>query len=88
MWGGMMAELDLLSSKIDELKAWQSHAWRRIADPSITRFERREVRNHIKEADAELRRCLGMRADRLRFRARSLEEIGDSLTSLKFRLLG
>lgn len=83
-----MAEPDPLSSKITELKEWQSLAWRRIADRSTTRFERQEVRNHIKEADAELRRCLGMMADRLRFRARSLEEVGDSLASLKFRLLG
>jgi hypothetical protein len=82
-----MTKPDLLSSKISELKDWQTVAWRRIADPSVTLFERRELRNHLKDADAELRLCLGMRTERLRFRARSAEAVGDSLTSLKLRLL-
>ena len=62
-----MTEPDILSHKITELKEWQRVAWRRIADPVITPFERREVRNHIKESDGELRRCLGWwMFDRLR----------------------
>jgi hypothetical protein len=73
-----MTEPDLLSRKIDELQGWQTIAWRRIADPLITPFERREIRNHMKECDAELRR--------VRFHPRSVEDVGDSLTKLKFRL--
>jgi hypothetical protein len=82
-----MTEPDILSRKINELKNWQNLAWRRIADPLVTAFERREIRNHIKESDEELRRCLVMMSDRLRFRVRSVEDVGDSLAKLEFRLL-
>ncbi len=82
-----MTEPDLLRRKIDELKEWQRVAWRRIADPSVTPFERREIRNHIKVSDEELRRCLTMMTERLRFRPRSVEDVGDIFIKLKFRLL-
>ena len=62
-------------------------AWRRIADPISTAFERREVRNHIKESDEELRYYLGMMSERLRFQARAVEDVGDSFAKIKFRLL-
>jgi len=82
-----MTEPDNLSHKIKELTEWQRVAWRRVADPLVTEFERREIRNHIKESDRLLRRYLGMMSDRLRFQARAVEDVGDSLASLKFRLL-
>jgi hypothetical protein len=53
-----MTEPDLLSLKIKELKQWQAMAWRRIADPQITTFERRKILDHIKESDSALRDCL------------------------------
>ena len=34
-------------------------AWRRVAEPFITAFERREIRNHNKESDEKLRYHLG-----------------------------
>jgi hypothetical protein len=82
-----MTEPDVLSRKIHELKEWQRVAWRRVADPLITAFERREIRNHIKESDGELRRYLAMMSERLRFQARALEDVGDSLVEINFRLL-
>jgi hypothetical protein len=82
-----MSESDTLSLKISDLKQWQRVAWHRIADPTITPFERCEIRNHIKESDGELRRCLVMVSDRLRFQARKVEDVGDSFANLKFRLL-
>jgi hypothetical protein len=82
-----MIEPDILSQKIYKLKDWQTVAWRRIADPLVTAFERREIRNHIKDSNAELRRCLGMMSDRLRFQARAVEDVGDSFAKLKFRIL-
>jgi hypothetical protein len=82
-----MIEPDILSRKIRELKEWQTLAWRRVADPMVTTFERREVRNHIKESNEELRRCLGMMSERLRFRARAVEDVGNSFAKIKFRLL-
>jgi len=81
-----MTEPDTLNLKITELKEWQRVAWRRIADPAVTPFERREIRNHIKESDDELRRCLQVMSDRLRFQARKVEDVGDSFANLKFRL--
>ncbi len=82
-----MTEPDTLSLKITELKEWQRVAWRRIADPVVTPFERREIRNHMKESDGELRRCLQMMSDRLRFQTRKVEDVGDSFANFKFRLL-
>jgi hypothetical protein len=82
-----MTDPDVLSRKIHELKEWQRVAWRRVADPLLTAFERREIRNHIKESDGELRRYLAMMPERLRFRARAVEDVGDSLVEINFRLL-
>ena len=82
-----MTEPDILSRKIRELKEWQRVAWRRVADPLLTAFERRESRNHIKDSDEELRLYLGMMSKRLRFQARTVEDVGDSFARLNFRLL-
>jgi hypothetical protein len=46
---------DTLDQDVQALKEWLRIAWRYVADPSITRFERRELRNYMKEADAALR---------------------------------
>ena len=81
-----MTEPDALSRKISELQEWQSVAWRRVADPSVTEFERREIRNHLQESNGELRYYLRMKSERLRFQARAVEDVGDSLAALKFRL--
>lgn len=83
-----MTDMDILSRKISELKDWQTLAWRRIADPAVTTFERREIRNHLKESDEELRRCLGMMSDRFRFNTRPEKNIGNSLANIEFKLLG
>ena len=82
-----MTEPDIVGRKIHELKDWQAAAWRRVADPLLTAFERREIRNHIKESNVELRRYLGMMSDRLRFQPSPVENVGDSLANLKFRVL-
>jgi hypothetical protein len=82
-----MTESDVLSRKIHQLKLWQTVAWRRVADPLLTTFDRRELRNQIKESNAELGRCLAMMSERLRFRPRAVEEPGDSLAQIKFRVL-
>ena len=82
-----MTEPDIVGRKIHELKDWQAAAWRRVADPLLTAFERREIRNHIKESNVELRRYLEMMSDRLRFQPSPVENVGDSLANLKFRVL-
>ena len=60
--GAVMA--DALDRKIEALKRWQLQAWRRLAEPLVTPFERREIRNHMKEADAVFRACLEERVRR------------------------
>jgi hypothetical protein len=82
-----MIEPDILSHKIRELMDSQTVAWRRIADPSVTPFERREIRNQLRESDAELHRYLAMISDRLRFRMRRPVQVRDSLAKLNLRLL-
>ena len=82
-----MIQPNVLSRKIHELKEWQRVAWRRVAEPLLTAFERREIRNHIKESDGELRRCLAMMSERLRFQDRAVEDVGNSLVRINFRLL-
>ena len=82
-----MTEPDILSRKIRELRDWQTVAWRRVADPLLTAFERREIRNHIQESDEELLRYLAMMSERLRFQARAVEDVDDSLARINFRLL-
>jgi hypothetical protein len=82
-----MTEPDILNRKIRELKEWQRVAWRRIADPSVTQFERREIRNHIKESDEVLRHYLGAMSEHLHREARTVEDVGDGFANIAFRIL-
>ena len=45
---------------IDTLQRWLAGAWRRLADPSLTTLDKRELRNQMRQADAALRRCLAL----------------------------
>jgi hypothetical protein len=82
-----MSEPDILDSKIRELKEWQRVAWQRIADRSATPFERREIRNHLKESDEALRHYLRLMSEHLQREARTVENTGDSLANIRFRIL-
>jgi hypothetical protein len=81
-----VTEPDILTHKIVELKEWQRVAWRRVADRSVTDFERREIRNHIKESDEHLRYYLGMVSDRLRRQAPTVGDASDSIAKLNSHL--
>jgi hypothetical protein len=80
-----MTEPDYLSIKIRELMDWQTVAWRRVADPDVTTFKRREIRNHVKTCNDELRRCLAIKAER--FRARGAVKVRGRAENIRFRLL-
>jgi hypothetical protein len=82
-----MTEPDVLSRDIDELKALQRDAWRDLASPSLTVFDRREIRNRIRQSELELRDNLQTMSERLRFRPRPAEVAVDSLANLNFRFL-
>jgi hypothetical protein len=49
---------DDLDHDVRLLKEWLRGAWHFLSDPSSTRFERREIRNTMKEVDVALRTAL------------------------------
>ncbi|WP_076859786.1 hypothetical protein [Bradyrhizobium mercantei] len=44
-----------LDQNIRELQEWLRKAWQQLADPSLTAFSRRELRNQMKQCNADLR---------------------------------
>jgi hypothetical protein len=81
-----MIELDILSGEIDALMIEQREAWRELACPTLTAFDRREIRNRIRQGEIELRDHLKVRTDRLRRRPRPIESPAGSLANIEFRL--
>jgi hypothetical protein len=72
-----MGELELLVCNIDGLKELLRIAWKDLANPSLTPFQRREALNQINQYSVELRRDLELvQAERTRSRA-SAEQGGD-----------
>jgi hypothetical protein len=53
-----MIELEVLARDVNGLKELLRVAWRDLANPLLTPFERREARNQINQYGAELRRHL------------------------------
>jgi len=83
-----MNEPDVLSRNMDALKELQRVGWRQLADPALTIFERREIRNEIRQSEAELRSCLEMMSDRCWLQERPAQhEAAASFSKVEFRLL-
>jgi hypothetical protein len=82
-----MTEPDTLDHTIRALKQTQRMAWQQLADPAVTTFARRELRNEIKQSGAELRSYLQMESERSRFRGRPTEEVAAGLEKFEFQLL-
>lgn len=82
-----MTAPDGLSRDIEALKALQREAWRELASPALTTFDRREIRNRIRQSEVELRASLQIMSERLRFRPRPQQEVGDSPAKFNFRIL-
>jgi hypothetical protein len=83
-----MTELEVLARNIHGLKELLRVAWRDLANPLLTSFERREARNHINQYSAELRRHLQLiEAERSRSRKQSLPEEPRRFGEAKFRIL-
>jgi hypothetical protein len=80
-----MIEPDVLSSEIGVLMALQRDAWRELASPELTQFDRREIRNRIRQGEVDLRGFLQLRTERLRFQPRPAEAPIDSLATINFR---
>ncbi|PDT77274.1 hypothetical protein [Bradyrhizobium sp. C9] len=45
----------ILDQNIRELQEWLRNAWQQLADPSLTAFSRRELRNQMRQCHADLR---------------------------------
>jgi hypothetical protein len=54
-----MSEPEILDH-IHTLQRWLASAWRRLGDPALTAFDKRELRNQMKQADTALRKCLAL----------------------------
>ena len=80
---------NVLSRNMDALKELQRVGWRQLADPALTIFERRELRNEIRQSEAELRSCLEMMSDRSWSRERPAQDDATAgFRKVAFRLLG
>jgi hypothetical protein len=62
-----MTDSDILSRDIHALQELQRVGWSQLASPSLTIFDRREIRNRIRQSEAELRTYLKMKSERARF---------------------
>jgi hypothetical protein len=58
-----MNQPEVLESDIRALQQWLRDAWQQLGDPSLTTFSRRELRNQMKQCNADLRACLQMAAE-------------------------
>jgi hypothetical protein len=55
-----MDQPEILDSDIRAMQQWLRAAWEQLADPSLTTFSRRELRNQMKQCNADLRARLQM----------------------------
>jgi hypothetical protein len=52
-----------IQDHIATLQRWLAAAWRRLGDPALTPFDKRELRNQMKQADLALRQCLALSSE-------------------------
>jgi hypothetical protein len=77
---------EALDQDVAALTAWLRGAWRYLADPSFTPFDRREIRNCMKEAEVALSAGLKRIAHRETAR-RGAERLVFGGRRLDFRIL-
>jgi hypothetical protein len=83
-----MSELEVLVGNVDGLKELLRIAWRDLANPLLTAFERREARNQINQYSIELRRHLQLiQAERIRSRENPSRKQGPDFGTPSLRLL-
>jgi hypothetical protein len=58
-----MDQPEILDSGIRAMQQWLRAAWEQLADPSLTTFSRRELRNQMKQCNADLRARLQKAAE-------------------------
>lgn len=58
-----MNQSEVIESDIRALQQWLRDAWAQLGDRSLTTFSRRELRNQMKQCNADLRACLERAAE-------------------------
>jgi hypothetical protein len=58
-----MNQPEILDSDIRAMQQWLRGAWQQLADVSLTAFARRELRNQMKQCNADLRELLQQAAE-------------------------
>jgi hypothetical protein len=84
-----MTELDVLDRNIKALKELLRAAWRDLAFAELTSYERREMRNQMNRAAADLRfylQAFETEADRLRKLSAEMD-LKRSSRAVQFRIL-
>ena len=76
-----MTDPDILSCDIHALKELQRVAWNQLASPNLTVFDQREVRNQLRQSEAELRTYLKMRSERARFPMQPAQNVAEAMPS-------
>src|SRR5438552_2413548 len=66
----LAAMAETLNQDVTNLTKWLRGAWRYLADPSLTSFDRCEIRNCMKDAEVALAAGLRRMADREKARRR------------------
>ena len=77
---------EILDRDVRALKEMVREAWRCLADPSLTSFDRREYRNHLTDAEIALRAGLKRMADRERAQREAAKVVSGG-RRLDFRIL-
>jgi hypothetical protein len=77
---------ETLDEDVHALNRWLRGAWRCLADPSLTSFERREIRNYMKDAEIALQAGLKRIWDRETARRKAERAVSDN-RRLDFRIL-
>lgn len=80
-----MAQPDVLDQDIRAMQDWLRDAWQLLADPSLTTYGRRELRNQMKQCNADLRIQLQRAAERQQDESVAAER---SFTRPELRILG
>lgn len=78
---------DTLERDVQALKEWLRQAWNSLGQSSLTRFERQEIRNQIKQTDAALKKCLQLIAARNETRRARQPQPIQATRRLGFRIL-
>jgi hypothetical protein len=78
---------DVLEQDVQALKEWLRSAWRQLAEPSMARFDRRELRNYMKEVEAALRTGFEKLAEKERVKLRAYNTGPSTLPLPDFRIL-